>query len=271
MKFGEASSERKIFILVSILFLNLLLISTNVVLKNKKTLFGTIISNIISPFQVACQVSVDFISHQFKHYVFLKDSFSKYYHLKKQYSRLKYENYLLKRRLGEQEFPNNITIDSKTYIKAEVISVDPNFPLNSIMINRGSKDGIVENMSVLNALGELVGRTVEPITYFSSKVRMITSSIGGVGAYIENNKLEGFLTGNNSTICSFKYLIENKPVFKGDRIVTSGTDRIFPPYIPIGRVISTQKDYLTLIIDVKPFFIEKPIKNLIIIKSVSNE
>jgi len=74
------------------------------------------------------------------------------------------------------------------------------------------------------------------------------------------------LTGDNSAVCRFKYLLENKPVFKGDLIVTSGTDEIFPPDIPIGRVESIRKEYLLQDIDVKPFFIEKSIKQLIVVK-----
>lgn len=264
--FGEVSSERKYFILVSILFFNLVLVSTQVVLKGQRTLFQTIVGFIVSPFQIAFQETADFISHEFKHYVFLKDSFEKYREIKKKYTRLKYENYSLKRKLAEQRFLQGAKDTFDDFIKADVISIDQNFPLSNLMINKGSRDGIVKNMAVLNREAELVGRIVEPVSLFSAKVRLITSSIGGVGAYIEKNQLEGLLTGSNSDICRFKYLVANKPVFKSDRVVTSGTDDLFPPYIPIGRVVAVQKDYLTQKVDVKPFFIGKPIKQLIVIR-----
>lgn len=260
------SSERKYFILVAVLFLNLVLVSNHVVLKDQRTLFQTIIGFIISPFQIGFQKTVDFISHEFDHYVFLKDSFSKYHDIKKKYTRLKYENYLLRQKLNDQEFQQKIKEKNYNFIKADVISIDRNFPLDSLMINAGSKSGISRDMIVLNDAGELVGKIVEPVSPFSAKVRLITSSTGGVGAYIDKNRLEGFLTGDNSAICRFKYLVENKPVFKGDLIVTSGTDEIFPPYIPIGRVERIQKEYLILNVDVKPFFIEKSIKQLIVVK-----
>jgi len=263
---GEISSERKYFILVAVLFLNLVLVSNHVVLKDQRTLFQTIVGLIISPFQIGFQKTVDFISHEVKHYIFLKDSYSKYHDIKKKYTRLKYENYLLKRKLNDQDFLQKIKEKNYHFIKADVISIDRNFPLGSLMINKGSRGGITRDMIVLNEVGELVGKIVEPVSPFSSKVRLITSSIGGVGAYIDKNRLEGFLTGNNSAVCRFKYLLENKPVFKGDLIVTSGTDEIFPPDIPIGRVESIRKDYLMQDIDVKPFFIEKSIKQLIVVK-----
>lgn len=257
--------ERKIMILVAVLFFHLVLVSTNVILKNEKTLFQNIIGTIVSPFQIGFQKTVDFFSDQLKRYVFLKNSFKKYRDLKQKYTQLKYENYLLKKKIKDQEFLEQVKSQNSSFMKAELISIDKNFPLTSISINKGSKDGIVKNMIVLNTRMELVGKIVEPISLFSSKVRLITSSIGGTGAYIRENKLEGLLTGNNTTICHFKYLIENAPVKKGDTIVTSGTDKVFLPGIPIGKVVGVEKEYLTQKIDVEPFFIKSPIKQLIVI------
>ncbi|MCP4147424.1 MAG: rod shape-determining protein MreC [bacterium] len=270
MNHGALSSERKIFLLTAVLFFNLVLVSTNVVLKDQRTLFHSIVGFIVSPFQIAFQKSIDYVSHEAKHYVFLKDSFSKYHDLKKKYSRLKYENYKLKEKLyrhqAQQRAIDNYKNKYAVFFTAETISIDRNFPLNNLMINKGSRDGIEKHMIVLNEDGDLVGKIAEPITLFSSKVQLITGSVGGVGAYVESNKLEGLLTGNNTNECSFKYLIANKPVFHGDKVITSGTDEIFPHNIPVGRVITAQKGYLTQKVNVKPYFIDKSVKRLVIIK-----
>jgi rod shape-determining protein MreC len=258
-------TERKIMILVAVLFFHLILVSTNVVLKNERTLLQNILGTIISPFQIGFQKTVDFVSHQLKHYVFLKDSYKKYRDLKQKHTQLKYENYLLKQKINDQNFLQQVKSKCSNFIKAEVISIDKNFPLTGFLINKGSNHGIVKDMIVLNLQMELVGKIVEPISLFSSKVRLITSSIGGIGAYIHSRELEGLLTGNNNRICSFKYLIEKAPVQTGETVVTSGTDKIFPPGIPIGKVLAVEKEYLTQKIDVEPFFIKNPIKRLIII------
>ncbi len=264
-------TERKVITLVAVLFLNLVLVSTHVVLKDQRTLFQTVVGVLVSPFQIAFQKTVDFVSHEMRHYVFLKGSFDRYHELKKKHTRLKYENYILKRKVADAEFLEQAKTLREQFIKADVISIDPNFPLDSMMINIGAGDGVEKHMIVLNEDGELVGKVVEPISPFSSRVRLITSAIDGVGAYIEKNRLEGLLTGNNDAICNFKYLIENKPVSKGDRVVTSGTDKIFPPYIPIGQVIKTRKEYLTQYVEVKPFFVEKSIKHLLVIRNIQQE
>lgn len=267
----ETTNERKIIVLVAVLFVNLILVSSNVVLDNQKTLFQNVLGVMVSPFQIAFQESVDWVSHQLRHYVFLKNSFKKYHKLKKQYSALKWENYLLKRKIRDQEFLDNLKLERTRFIKADVISIDRNFPFGSVMIDQGTANGIVKDMIVLNSEGELVGKTVQPISLFSAKVRLITNSSGGIGAYIETNQLEGLLTGTNSDICLFKYLMSNKPVKPGDQVITSGTDRIFPPYIPIGRVSKVEKDYLTQKIEVEPFFVKRSIKRLIIVLSRQTE
>jgi len=263
----NAATERKIVVVIFILFLNLILMSTNIILKNEKSLFQNIISSFFTPFQVGFQKTIDFISYEVRHYIFLKNMFRKYYDLKKKHRDLKYENYLLRKELLKSEFVSKIKSRNKNFIETEVISVDNNFPFNSIFINKGSKHGIKNNMILLNEDGELVGRIINPIAFFSSKVRLITSPIGGVGAYIQKNELEGLLKGNNNSICNFKYLIENVPVNISDVVITSGTDQIFPSHIPIGRVVGVKKEYLTQKVFVKPFFVEKSIKKLIIIKN----
>jgi rod shape-determining protein MreC len=265
------SNERKIIVLVAVLFLNLILVSTNVVLDNQKTLFQNILGVIVSPFQIAFQETVDWVSHQLRHYVFLKNSFQKYHRLKKQYSRLRWENYLLKKKIHDQEFLAGLKKESSRFIKADVISIDRNFPFSSVMINKGTANGIVKDMIVLNRHGELVGKTVQPISLFSAKVRLITNVAGGIGAYIETNKLEGLLTGTNTRLCHFKYLMANKTVQIGDQVITSGTDLIFPPYIPIGKVIKAEKDYLTQKIEVEPYFIQRSIKQLIVVSGQQQE
>lgn len=258
-------SERKIVILALVLFFHLIVVSTGVVLENKRTLLHNIFATITSPFQIAFQESLDWVSHQLRHYVFLKNSFKKYHILKKDYTRLKRENYLLKERIAQKEFLEEVKKKRSQFIHVDVISIDTNFPLGSLYINKGSYHGIAKDMIVLNREDQLVGKVVEPVSLFSAKIRLITGTRGGIGAYIEKNKLEGLLTGNNTRECNFKYLIENKPVAIGDRVVTSGTDRIFPPYIPIGEVVSVKKEYLTQEVRVEPFFVRSSIKQLIVI------
>jgi rod shape-determining protein MreC len=193
--------------------------------------------------------------------------YRQYHELKGKNRQLKFENYLLRTRQKQLGFETKVKKKQEDFIGAELIFVDSNIPYDCVMINKGSSSGINKDMVVLNENGDLVGRVIDPITMFSSRVRLITSRIGGVGSYIKKNRLEGFLAGNNQKYCSFKYLLENAPVKIGDEVITSGTDQLFPPYIPVGRVVKIKKEYLIQNVQVKPFFLEKSIKQLIIMKN----
>ena len=264
MERDENRSQKKIAIFLLVLFINLILISNNVVLKNNRSLLYNTLHFIVYPFRAAFLKGSGFVSSQLRSYVFLKNTYKKYSALKKKQSSLWYENYLLKRKLNDLNFSRSAREKFNHLLIVDILAIDSGFPFSGAIINKGYFSGIKKDMIVVNDKMELVGKIVEPISMFSSKVRFITNPIGGVGAYIEKNKLEGLIKGNNSGICSFNYLIENKPVEIGDIVVTSGTDKIFPPYLKIGEVIRTKKKVLIQNVFVKPFFTGKSIKKLIV-------
>lgn len=266
----ESSFERKVALLTALLFLHLLLISSQIVLRNNKTLLATVMATVASPFQVAANHSAQAVGEWFRKHLFLKGIYLKYQDLRAENLKLKLEHYRLQRHLRDYQALQGVRKELPAFVLANVIAVDANFPLHSLTIDRGTGHGISENDTVVNRDGDLVGRIVHPISPMSATVRLITSPVGGVGAYLRDDLLEGFLSGTNTTVCLFKYLIENKLVHSGTQVITSGTDQIFPPYLPIGRVISIEKDFLTQIIRVKPFFVDKPLKHLLVLPNENN-
>lgn len=264
---SELSAEKKSAVLVLILFINLLLISSQIILENKQSLLHTIIANMITPLQLTFQKSSAFISSELERYFFLRDVFKKHQSLKKKHMDLKIENYYLKKQLRDLHVVEAGVGKFAHFITANVMAVDVNFPYSSVMIDRGLQAGLAENDVVLNEDAELVGRITKPLTAFSAAVRLITSSIGGTGAYIESNMLEGLIKGHDGPDCSFLYLLVNKKVLPGVNVITSGTDLIYPGYIAIGKVIKVEQDYMTQNISVRPFFIEKPLKKLVVLSN----
>ncbi len=263
----ENRSQKKIAVFLLILFINLILISNSVVLKNNRSILQELLHTIFSPFQIAFVKGSDFISKKARSYIFLRNTYKKLISTKKKQSKLRYENYVLRKRIIDKEFSDKIRKKYNKLLYADMISIDSGFPFSGAIIDKGYSSGIKKDMVVVNGEMDLVGKIVEPISMFTSKVRFITNPIGGVGAYIDKNKLEGLLKGNNSLLCSFNYLIENKPVETGDIVVTSGTDRIFPPYLKIGIVVKVEKKVLIQNVLVKPFFTGKSLKKLIIMKN----
>lgn len=264
---NELSTEKKSAVLVLILFINLMLISSQVILKNKQSLLHTVIANMITPLQLTFQKSSAFISSELERYFFLRNVFKKHQSLKKKYMDLKIKNYALKKQLRDLHVVKAGMGKFAHFITATVIAVDVNFPYSSVMIDRGLYAGLAENDVVLNEDAELVGRISKPLTAFSASVRLITSSIGGTGASIESNMLEGLIKGLDGPDCSFLYLLANKNVLPGAHVITSGTDLIYPSYISIGKVVKVEQDYMTQKILVRPFFIEKPLRKLVVLSN----
>ena len=262
---GGLSTEKKSTVLVLVLFVDLILISSQIMLKNRQSLLQSVIANMVMPLQLTFQKASDFAGAELQRYLFLRGIFKKYQRLRQQQVHLRVENYALKRQLRELGALAAARRRFNRFRLASVISVDVNFPYSSLVIDLGTRAGLVENDVVLNTDAELVGKITRPLTAFSSQVRLVTSPIGGTGAAIENNMLEGLLKGGNGAECSFRYLLANKPVRLGDRVITSGTDLIYPGYLPIGRVTAIGQDYLTQRIAVRPYFVDKPIRKLVVL------
>jgi rod shape-determining protein MreC len=262
---SELSTEKKSAVLVLILFVNLILISSQILLKNRQSLLQAAIASMVMPLQLTFQKSSDFVLSELDRYFFLRNIFKKYQLLKKQNLDLKIENYALEKEFRDLRVLAGAKKKINNFLLATVISVDVNFPFAQVMIDQGTHAGLAENDVVLNPDAELVGKIIGPLTAFSARVRLITSSIGGTGAYIESNMLEGLLKGENRAECSFQYLLANKPVRLGDTVITSGTDLLYPNYLPIGKVVKIDKDYLTQRILVRPFFVDKPLKKLVVL------
>lgn len=265
----DGAENRRVVFLVGILFLNLILMSSRIILNNNRSLLFTGVGYVVAPVGIVFQKSTDFISRNFRHYVFVTNTFSKYRKLKKENSRLKYENYLLRRKIGPLEYRRQVYRDSPGYKAANLVFIDPKFPFHSILVDQGSLQGVRPGMVVLNEHGDLVGRVVEPVQLFASRVRLITSSMGGIGASIERDRMEGLIQGDNSRTCAFLYLMKKWPVKVGDHVVTSGTDGLFPVGLPLGEVVDVKTSHLVHTVRVRPFFVERSLKRLMILNETA--
>jgi rod shape-determining protein MreC len=268
MRLGFAISERKGLILVIILFINLLFISNTVIIDNRVSLFRHILGWMVSPLQIFFQEAADSVVYKYEKFIFQKNIFDRYQTLKRAHEQLKITHKHVVNTLSETQFwQKSPKSEHMFFLAVEMISIDPHFPYNEIRINSGTSDGIMVGMNVLNYDGDLVGQIVQPLDSFAATVRLITSPRGGVGAYISTNRLEGFISGDrdHAGLCTFKYILESLPVTVGDQVVSSGTDQIFASYLPIGEIVSMERDYLVQKIYLKPFFTQKPIKKLFVV------
>ena len=82
---------------------------------------------------------------------------------------------------------------------------------------------------------------------------LINDQTSGVGAILENTRLQGILRGTPAGEIALEKVMSDETVPVGEMVLTSGGDRIFPKGLPVGRItkVSPGSD-LFLNIRVKP-------------------
>lgn len=124
-------------------------------------------------------------------------------------------------------------------LTARVISNSPSNHEWTAMMDKGSADGVVEDMSVVSAQG-LVGRTVMVAEHYS-KIILLIDPQHAVGARLTETSETGVVSGRSLGDLRFEFIDPNTVIKDGETVVTSGYDRgVFPPGIPIGRVSSVE-------------------------------
>jgi len=147
------------------------------------------------------------------------------------------ENNRLREIIGEQQL-------SQGSIIAKVL-LDKESPfLNSIIINKGSKDNIELGMAVVK--GEyLIGKVIE-VNFLTSRVILITDINSKIASIIEPIGIHVIVSGNGKTQGVIEYLKdENYPKLNDElNIYTSGIAGVFKAGIPIGKLKLNDKEML---------------------------
>lgn len=97
-----------------------------------------------------------------------------------------------------------------------------------------------ENSPVTSADG-LVGRVVL-LDGSYAKVQMITDRASGIGAMIERTRRQGVARGAGSDGLTLEYVPLSADVRVGDKVVSAGTDGMYPRGLPIGVVVDIGAD-----------------------------
>jgi rod shape-determining protein MreC len=111
--------------------------------------------------------------------------------------------------------------------------------LKTVTIDKGTGDGIKPDMAVIAPAG-VVGRVVIP-TARAAKVQLLIDRNAAAGAMIERSRAQGLVTGGGADRLRMEYVSEVADIMVGDRVVTSGTDGIYPKGYLIGEVESVEK------------------------------
>ena len=141
-----------------------------------------------------------------------------------------YENIELKK-LIEDYFVE----DRQAYAK---VLIDKNSPfLRSIVINKGSKNGVKTGMIVYDDI-YLIGRIVE-VNFLSSRVLLISDINSKVPVTIQPLNIQAIMSGLAKQKGKLQYIQNEKLINKNEKellVVTSGSGGVFKSGIPIGKI-----------------------------------
>ena len=131
---------------------------------------------------------------------------------------------------------NNVQLDPRlTYITGVVLA-DSGSPFRqSVLINVGSRDGIVDGWATMDGIG-LVGR-ISGVGNNTARVILLTDASSRIPATIQPSGQRAMVVGDNSANPPIDFLENPDLVKPGDRIVTSGDGEVFPPGLLIGQVV----------------------------------
>jgi len=133
---------------------------------------------------------------------------------------------------------------------ARVIAASAGTASREIEIDRGERDGIRRNMAVITPDGA-VGKVIE-VFRDSSQVLLLTDKEGGAGAMLVESRIQGPVGGTGEPTLIMKYVAADDPVQVGEKIVTSGMDKIFPRDVPLGTVVEVKPGIPFKFIRVQP-------------------
>jgi rod shape-determining protein MreC len=252
--------QAKFALFFGLLFLHLILISFQVPKGNEPTYFERGIFAVFSPIQHGVGSFFRGLKEFWGDYFYLRNVRQQNQQLRSENFLLRQENQVLSNLLlkyrNEKEITGLLAALSRSIIVASVIGLDSSQIYKSVVLSKGSLDGVKKDMVVLDRQGRLVGRVISPISLKQARVQLITDDDSGVGVLSERFKVVGVLSGDGAGGCLMKYVLKtNRDVESEERIVTSGFDGIFPSGLPVGRIVSiTEDSSLFKKILVEPYF-----------------
>jgi rod shape-determining protein MreC len=124
-------------------------------------------------------------------------------------------------------------------VAAEIIGAAATPDFRTLTIDRGTRDGVRADMSVIAPAG-VVGRLVVP-SLRSAKVQLLVDRNAAAGAIIERTRAQGVVVGSGEDRLRLEYVSEVFDVVAGDVVVTSGIDGIYPKGFIIGSIESVER------------------------------
>ncbi|MBR1604887.1 MAG: rod shape-determining protein MreC [Alphaproteobacteria bacterium] len=153
---------------------------------------------------------------------------------------LEIENHLLSNLL------NYVPPEGASYSAARVVAEEGDSFSHALIIYTAGNKTVKKGQIVLSDNG-VVGR-IERVGSVYSKVILITDINSKIPVMIENSRVRGILSGDNTSVPKLIFTPLEADLRVGDKIITSGVAGIFPPGLPVGKISAIENG----VIKIKP-------------------
>ena len=254
--------RKSALVLAGLTVFHVVLISVQVPRGPGKSLFEQAVFFVFSPVQRLATGTVRGVGSAWRGYFDLRDVRRENERLKREAFFLSQDVRFLEDRIrlyrSESELRALLTEFRDTIVPARVIGVDSANPHQSVIIDKGSLDGVGKDMAVCDRAGVLVGRTLGPVSLKESVVQLITDNDSSVGVVSVVDGLTGSLAGRSGPLCELRYVLASVTGGRvGEELRTTGFDKIYPAGLRVGRILRIEKDEASPIfrrIFVEPYF-----------------
>ena len=130
---------------------------------------------------------------------------------------------------------NNVRLDPRLTYVTGVVLADSGSPFRqSVLLNVGARDGLVEGWATMDGIG-LVGR-ISGVGENTARVILLTDASSRIPAVIQPSGQRTIVAGDNSAAPPIDFLENPDLVRPGDRVISSGDGGIFPAGLLIGQI-----------------------------------
>lgn len=233
------SRHKSLALLAGVLIAQLLLLAVQVKRDSRGRLIRVWAVTAVSPFERSGAWGLGKISGVWNHYFALQSTSRENEALRVENDALKLTISQLESKAAEADRLSALMNFRESQpkvpmITARVIGASAGTASRIVEIDRGERDGIRRNLAVITPDGA-VGKVIE-VYRDDAQVLLLTDKEGGVGAMLVGSRIQGPVGGTGEPLLTMKYVATDDKVDVGEKVVTSGMDKIFPRDIPVGTV-----------------------------------
>lgn len=251
-------ARRRLLVFVGLFFLAAAMLTNQVHSPDRRQIgpLGAAVLAVLMPIQIGMVRVIDALERSWTLYTEIGRLRTENARLRQQVDVMREETSRLREQaLATQRLERLLQLRGQTPYQtsaARVIARDPTAWFNTLVIDRGARDGIRRNAPVATTEG-LIGRVIE-VTATTSRVLLIGDSRSAVGVVVQGSREVGVVEGRGGMTLHLRYLAPNATIRVGDIVATSGLGGIFPRGLVVGSIVKIAKEESGLLLeaDVRP-------------------